>query len=650
LFNRSVRPAILIYIFRHYSIDLHIFSLLCIYLTWCLYIIYSLFYTFFPHDLFANIIYSMRFVTYVAEEKFMKSMVKLVSRAEKKGGRDNLEASDKVLELIESWGTTFANHPQKDQVRLFISYYHELKIKGVRFPHPSTTQTTSVLTPSKRPSRQQQQQHQHQSGSGSKVGSSPSVSAPLQSVNGLPEEYAIVSSTIELISQALDHVTSPQELENNDIVTDLMAQITSVHGKIMSDLEAALLSNSSTLTGLLALNDNIHSVIRRREGILTGQIQFQSVAQSSGGGSGGSGGGGSGGGSSGGSSRDGSSVGGGGGSGGGSGSGGGRGNDGETASDISDLLGSDINDGNTKSVSAPSTNSTGHPLVPKLSGPTSGGGRSHGRSSPSLKPKEATGTVDDLLGLSFKEENPEDSAPKPPLRQQSAGFSSLMREDSGWSEFSEDDTTKPLEAAKSPLAPGTTASSGLDDLSQLYQNNNTGNTIYQDATKPLEAEKLPLTPLTTTSSGLGDLSQLYQKNVTGNNVMGNNVMGNNVMGNNVMGNNVMGNNVMGNNVMGNNAMGNNAMGNNVMGNNSQQWNTMNRGVTNNDMHNGMHNVMHNGMNSGMNSGISTKTETLQERPRSGSNPFDQFNPFTDMPKAEDKQTKTESNSNNPFDF
>ena len=37
----------------------------------------------------------------------------------------------------------------------------------------------------------------------------------------------------------------------------------------------------------------------------------------------------------------------------GTGSGGGRGNDGETASDISDLLGSDINDGNTKSFAFP---------------------------------------------------------------------------------------------------------------------------------------------------------------------------------------------------------------------------------------------------------------------------------------------------------
>ena len=49
----------------------------------------------------------MRFVTYIADEKFMKSMVKLVTRAEKKGGRENLEASDKVLELLQSWGETF---------------------------------------------------------------------------------------------------------------------------------------------------------------------------------------------------------------------------------------------------------------------------------------------------------------------------------------------------------------------------------------------------------------------------------------------------------------------------------------------------------------------------------------------------------------
>ena len=43
-----------------------------------------------------------------------------------------------------------------------------------------------------------------------------------------------------MVSDMLKHVNTMEELATNDVVTDLMMQIESIHNKIMSDLESAL--------------------------------------------------------------------------------------------------------------------------------------------------------------------------------------------------------------------------------------------------------------------------------------------------------------------------------------------------------------------------------------------------------------------------
>ena len=566
----------------------------------------------------------MRFVSYIAEEKFMRSMVKLVTRAGKKGGRDNLEASDKVLDLLQSWGETFVNHPEKDQVRLFIAHYHELRLKGVRFPHESTTQSTGVMTPSKRPSQPNNQPthqptQQQQEGSGGSTAND-AGSNKLQTVTGLSDEYTIVSSTLELISQALDHVTTPQELESNDIVIDLMAQINSVHGKIRSDLEAALLSNSPLLTGLLALNDNIHATLRRRENILTGQVVTGQMREHP------------------------------------EGKWEGEEEEEEGGSDGGSSSGEE--DQQTE-MTAPASLVVINSVVPTLSGPASGG-RSRGRSgqSPSLKPAD-NNDLDDLLGLGLgmADQVPQSPQvpqslppPQPPLRQNSDGFGGLMRADSGWSEFSAEvgagDTTIPMVA--SSVSSTTTAtpppSNGLGDLASLYSNSSQSNRNGMNGGMGNNRMQPGLVGLMSAPSH------------TNNNNM-NNINGAGGSGGGGMMNGRMGNGGgMGNNTMQPGVMGLMSGPSHMNNNNGGGGMRMNGG--------GMHN---NGMSGGMNNGMMMQQQTmgmiptptpttptpstLQERPRSGSNPFDQFNPFAAVtneasPQVEENKKRRPSN---PFD-
>ena len=508
----------------------------------------------------------------------MKSMVKLVTRAEKKGGRDNLEASDKVLELLQSWGETFVNHSEKDKVVLFIAYYHELRLKGVRFPHPSTTHSTAVITPKKRASSAASQR------ASTSKSSTPTAAMnnTLQPLVGLPDEYAIVGSTVEMISQCLDHCTTTEELEANDIVADLMAQMSSVHSKIMSDLEAALLSESPMLGPLMALNDNIHAVLRRREEILTGVGQQQPQQSEH---------------------RPGQEQ----------GQGSLQNNGDEEDPETNDSSDDEAGESQVEVPPAPF-------VVPKLDYVAP---RGRTRSSPALKPATTESGIDDLLGLNLSN----DPAPQqPPLRQQSDGFGSLLqREDSGWSNFSDNGTA--TAAASTPTA----SNSGLGDLAALYQSS---------------------TPAA--ASGGGTM-------MGGGGIMMGGGSNNMMMG----GNNTNNNNMM----MGGGGGGYNMtmkqpamMQPRVLPIITTQQQQISQGRT------GIGMAMSTGMGTGMGmiptqqnqmTGMGMMPAPTQTPPaahtrrevRSDSNPFDQFNPFDNTPAnpTEKEEPAKRRPSNNPFD-
>ena len=72
---------------------------------------------------------------FIAGEKFMKSLVRLVENGVQKGGREHLRVHDKVLDLISLWATAYSQHADKVFGR-FSDTFNLLRVRGIRFPHP----------------------------------------------------------------------------------------------------------------------------------------------------------------------------------------------------------------------------------------------------------------------------------------------------------------------------------------------------------------------------------------------------------------------------------------------------------------------------------------------------------------------------------
>lgn len=201
---------------------------------------------------------------HVASTKFMKSMVKLVTRGQSKGGRDNLEAMEKALALIQSWGEAYLSH-QDQGVRLFVSTYHQLRIKGLHFPAP-IGDNAPIFTPAARPAAEASEAKQQ-----STAASNFKIPAELlRDYTYADQTHTMIDGTANVIIDSLMHVESKEELLTNEVVTDLMAQIQQLHPRIMSDLESALMVDPppAILGDLLHINDKLHAMLRLHAHIL----------------------------------------------------------------------------------------------------------------------------------------------------------------------------------------------------------------------------------------------------------------------------------------------------------------------------------------------------------------------------------------------
>ena len=79
--------------------------------------------------------------------KFFKNMRKIIDRGNEKGGRDNLEAQEKALMLIQDWGEAFLTR-REQSTALFVKTYHELRMQGQRFPrNVDVNMKSPVFTP-----------------------------------------------------------------------------------------------------------------------------------------------------------------------------------------------------------------------------------------------------------------------------------------------------------------------------------------------------------------------------------------------------------------------------------------------------------------------------------------------------------------------
>ena len=235
------------------------------------------------------------FLQFMSEQKMMNSLVRLVDRGIDKGGRDNLEAMEKVLDMIQAWGEGYHTHQDKG-VRLFVETYHKLRQRNVKFPRPLANQSVGIFTPKssasdannypippqsnlayppaptlQMPPTQRNANgmtdlemaiHLSQQDVGQNAPATDSRALPQQSVPQttvpLTQWLETVANMIALLEQSLSAAETKEEVQSSEIIKDLIQHLDASQKELMTRLENNV--SEDDMHKLLHMNDSIHHV------------------------------------------------------------------------------------------------------------------------------------------------------------------------------------------------------------------------------------------------------------------------------------------------------------------------------------------------------------------------------------------------------
>ena len=229
------------------------------------------------------------FLQFMAEQKMMNSLVRLVDRGIDKGGRDNLEAMEKVLDMLQAWGEGYHNHQDKG-LRLFVETYHKLRERNVKFPRPLPNLTAPLFTPKssvqannppppqvnmvyqQAPVLQAPGQQNMNANNGVYVDRDLEIALQLSQQQAQGQQQApvqqqaiplskwleTVANTIALLEQSLNAAESKEEVKGNEIIKDLVEHLDASQKELMTRLQSNV--NEADMHTLLHMNDSIHHV------------------------------------------------------------------------------------------------------------------------------------------------------------------------------------------------------------------------------------------------------------------------------------------------------------------------------------------------------------------------------------------------------
>jgi len=82
----------------------------------------------------------------IAQPKFMATLELLYKEHSTKRGRESMEISSRILDMIQAWGEAFL--PYRSEFPLFSDTYHKMRKNGVVFPTQYDETRAPVLSPS----------------------------------------------------------------------------------------------------------------------------------------------------------------------------------------------------------------------------------------------------------------------------------------------------------------------------------------------------------------------------------------------------------------------------------------------------------------------------------------------------------------------
>jgi hypothetical protein len=213
------------------------------------------------------------FLQHMAEEKMMKSLVRLVNTGQK-GGHDNMEAMEKVLSMIQAWGEGYHAHQDKG-VRLFVQTYHELRGRNIPFPRP-TSESVGIFTPPSTAPAVIEEENIEVATVASLKTAAPKP-APIDhhgarvgdaGGGGAGPSLPTIANTISLLEQSLDAADTVEEIKSSALIQDMVVHLNKYQADLVAKLQSATVADDKTLHKILHMNDSIHVVLNLHKTLL----------------------------------------------------------------------------------------------------------------------------------------------------------------------------------------------------------------------------------------------------------------------------------------------------------------------------------------------------------------------------------------------
>lgn len=215
----------------------------------------------------------------MANPKFLEQMREVAKLTSRKAGRDMIDAHNKALELVQTFGEEFLTMKEREpSLAGFVALYHDLRKQGYKFPLAQMDAgRPTVLTPPAHAAKLDPHgvSPAHAAIALGGAGASAPAPAPAVPQSSHPRftgELGVLENTVDMIEAMIAaSAGSKQELAANDAAADMVAILRANEPHLVARIDKALAGGPGDLEGLLVLNDRVVSALAQYQSVMSGK-------------------------------------------------------------------------------------------------------------------------------------------------------------------------------------------------------------------------------------------------------------------------------------------------------------------------------------------------------------------------------------------
>ncbi|TDH67705.1 hypothetical protein CCR75_009203 [Bremia lactucae] len=221
----------------------------------------------------------------IATEHFMNEMEALYKAHANKRGRESMEISSRVLDMIQAWGEAFL--PFRHELPLFVDTYHNMRKKGIKFPDQYDQTKVPVLTPSvdlregvQNRALDRWSMLSNKSQNFSSIDTS-SYSNSSSGLGGLstPELHRVATNVLEMFEDMLFAAqTNSSLIDCHGIMVELSVEVREIMRRLEGAIPIAVVEEDKNLEKYLSLNDDVHAALKKYDVLLAGYQDANAIA------------------------------------------------------------------------------------------------------------------------------------------------------------------------------------------------------------------------------------------------------------------------------------------------------------------------------------------------------------------------------------